>query len=204
MGWPGRPPGSSQGEAPWSPMVAWPLAGRDQPPCQAVERLGKQDGFLSEVKEYPVIVGVDIIGGQTADGGRLLGVEQDEEAGEPVFGLESVVVEEAPGLIPAGFGVEGAGGSVPAGGGEVQVGVLAAAGPADEVPGPAFLGGARAGHPGVQVALSAGGQGEAVRVKPVQERHRRGDVSLAVEAWCWVTGVARARWRSRRSTCQVA
>jgi hypothetical protein len=90
----------------------------DQVPCQVVDRLGEQDGLLAEVQEYPVIVGVDVVEGQAADGCRVLGVEQDEEAGEPVFGLEGLVVQEAPGLVPAGFGVEGAGGAVPAGGGK--------------------------------------------------------------------------------------
>jgi hypothetical protein len=50
------------------------LAGGDQVPCQVVERLGEQDGLLTEVKEYPVIVGVNVVEGQAADGGRRTGL----------------------------------------------------------------------------------------------------------------------------------
>jgi hypothetical protein len=39
------------------------LAGSDQAPGQALKRRGKQDRLLAEVKQYPVIAGVDIIEG---------------------------------------------------------------------------------------------------------------------------------------------
>jgi hypothetical protein len=113
-------------------------------------------------------------------------------------------VEEPPGLVPAGLSIEGAGRAVPSGGGEVHAGVLAAPGSAHEVPGRALAGGARGGHPGVQVALSAGGQGEAACGQPVQERDGGGDVVPG--GVCLVVGgrVPRSRCRSRRSTCQAA
>ncbi|MFL6054730.1 MAG: hypothetical protein ACJ72W_17680 [Actinoallomurus sp.] len=42
---------------------------------------------------YLVAAGVDVVEGEPADGGGLLGVEQDEQAGDPVIGFEGVVVQ---------------------------------------------------------------------------------------------------------------
>jgi hypothetical protein len=68
-------------------------AGGDQAPCQAVERLRELDRLPAEAQEHPTVVGVDLGEGQAADGGELLGVEQDEEAGEPVAGIEGIVID---------------------------------------------------------------------------------------------------------------
>ncbi len=120
--------------------------------------------------------GLDVAESEAADGGGLLGVEQDEQPGDPVLGLEGVVMQQVPGLRPASFGIDDAGGARPPGGGKVQAGQLLVAGPADEVPGRAALAGARRGRPLVEVALRAGGQREPACGQPVQERHGGSDV----------------------------
>jgi hypothetical protein len=94
IGWPGRPPGSSHGEVPWSPVVAWPWRVEDE----TGERFGEYDGFPAEPEGYVATAGLDVTKGKAADGGGLLGVEQDEQSGDPVLGLDGVVVQQLPGL----------------------------------------------------------------------------------------------------------
>src|ERR1039457_6242793 len=107
-----------------------------------------------------------MVEGESADGGRTLCVEQDEEPGDAVFGLDCGVVEQALGLVPACLGVDGPGRAAPFRGREFQGGELLRPGPADEVPGLAAVGGAWAGHPALQVSLSAGREGEAAGGEP--------------------------------------
>ena len=59
--------------------------------------------------------GLDVAESEAADGGGLLGVEQDEQPGDPVLGLEGAVMQQAPGLCPASFGIDcrDAGGAAP-------------------------------------------------------------------------------------------
>ena len=113
----------------------------------------------------------DLADGHAADRCRSLGVEEDEQAGEPVFGLEVAVVQEPPRDVPAVLVIEEPRGSVPSGGrGEVAGGELAAAGPADEPAGFLAVDSSLAGEPTVEVGLLAAVQGEVVRVEQVKER----------------------------------
>src|SRR5947209_1358276 len=70
------------------------------------------------------VIGVDVAQGEAADGRGPLGVEQDEEPGDAVFGVKGCVVEQPAGLFPAGLGVDDAGRAAPPGGWEVQAGQL--------------------------------------------------------------------------------
>ncbi len=90
---PGRGPGVADGG------VALPDGG--DLPCQRVERLGQDDGFAAQAQPYLVAVVLDVAEGEAADGRRPLGVEKDEQPGEPVFGVEGVVADQAAGLFPA-------------------------------------------------------------------------------------------------------
>ena len=102
----------------------------DQVPCPAVERHGEQDGLPAEAHERLAVAGVGLVEGQAADGGRLLGIDQDEAAREPVARIEGLIVEEAAGLVPAAPVSRAR--AVPPGGGKIQAGLLAVAGPPDE------------------------------------------------------------------------
>jgi hypothetical protein len=171
---------ASAGQQPWGGALVSgggvALAGGNQVKYETGERFGEYDRFPAEPEGYFVTAGLDVTEGQAADGGGLLGVEQDEQSGDPVLGLDGVVVQQLPGLCPASFGVDDAGGPCPPGGREVQAGQLLVLGPADEVAGGAALAGARTGQPLVKVGLRAGGQGEIAGGQPVQERYGGSDV----------------------------
>src|SRR5260370_5390595 len=106
-----------------------------------------------------------------------MGVEENEQASDPVFGFDGVVVEQPAGLLPAGFGVDDAGRAVPPGGGEVQAGQLLFPGPADKVPGFAAAGGLAAGYPGIPGALACRRQSEIAGGEPVEQCDRSPDVA---------------------------
>src|SRR6266702_3802997 len=131
--------GASAGQQPWGGALVSgsgvALAGGGQVKDETGERFGEYDGFPAEPQVYFTAAGLDVTEGKAADGGGLLGVEQDEQSGDPVLGLEGAVVQQLPGLCPAPFGVDDAGGACPPGGREAQAGQLLVAGPADEVPG---------------------------------------------------------------------
>jgi hypothetical protein len=61
-------------------------ASGDQVQDEGGEWFGEHDGFTAESQVYLVAAGVDMIEGEPADCGGLLGVEQDEQAGDPVVG----------------------------------------------------------------------------------------------------------------------
>jgi len=110
----------------------------------------------AQAKPHLVVVADDVIGGEGDDPGQGLGVEHDQRAGDPVGGVEGVVVDEASGEVPTVFGVDRWGGLALAGAGKVQVGgqVAVAMCPGEEgAPGPAD--GSRAGEPAVEVVLAA-------------------------------------------------
>ncbi len=115
---------------------------------------------------------------EAADRGGSLGIEEKEQAGDSVLGLDGVVVEQAAGVAPPGLGVDDAGRAVPPGGGEVEAGQLLPPCPADEVPGLAAVGRVVAGQPGVEVALPGGGEPEAAAGEPVQQRDGGPEVPL--------------------------
>jgi hypothetical protein len=58
---------------------------------------------------------------EAADGRWPLGVEQDEQPGDAIFGFDGVVVQQPAGLVPACFGVDDARRAVPFDGQIVQV-----------------------------------------------------------------------------------
>ena len=106
--------GASAGQQPWGGALVSgggvALAGGDQVKDETGERFGEYDRFPAEPQAYFVAAGLDVTEGKAADGGGLLGVEQDEQPGDPVLGLEGAVVQQLPGLFPAPFGVDDAGG----------------------------------------------------------------------------------------------
>ena len=115
IGRPGCPPGNSQGEVPWSPMVAWPWRVATRWRTRAASGFGQDDGFAAEAEPTCLPSVVDVVEGESADRGGPLGVEQDEQAGDAVVGVERVVVQQPAGLLPAGLVVDDAGRAVPIG-----------------------------------------------------------------------------------------
>ena len=119
-----------------------------------------------------MVVGVDVVDGHSADRCGPLGVEQDEQAGDPVFGLEGVVVQEPAGVFPPGFGVDGLLRAGPFDRGQLEGGQFLGLGPADEVPELASEFGSFTGQPAVELALASGVQGEAAGGEPVEQPQR--------------------------------
>jgi hypothetical protein len=70
---------------------------------QAVEGLGQGDRGGSEGDGDRGAVVADVVGRQLGDRGDVLGVEQEQEAGDPVLDRERVVVEEPACVVPAFF-----------------------------------------------------------------------------------------------------
>jgi hypothetical protein len=171
---------------------------------QDVEGLGEDDGLTAEPDTDLASGVLDVAEGEPADRRGLLGVEEDEQAGEAVFGLEAVVAEQPAGACPAGLGVDDAGGATLSGGSEVQAGQLVPAGPADEVAGVGAVAGLCAGQPVLQVALTGGGQCEVAGGEPVEQ----GDAGLGVALGAQGQAVGGERpvrrRRGRRMTCQMA
>ncbi len=152
--------------------------------------LGQGDGRRSEADVDRGAVDGDLVGGQPADPGDRLGIEQDEKTREAVPAADGVVVKQAAGGFPAAVLVEDLGGAVPAGGGEGQRGEPLAGAPSDEVSGVVAVGGLPAGQPSFEVGLAAG---------------RKGQVLWCTTAYCWiVVAWPPVRRRSRRSRCQTA
>ena len=121
------------------------------------EWLGQHDGLVAEPEPDVLAVFADVVDGEAADRGGSLGVEEKEQAGGPVLGLDGVVVEQAAGVaLPASVSMMPVGRShrVAAKSRPPQ---LLPPGPADKVPGLAAVGGVVAGQPGVEVALPDGG-----------------------------------------------
>ena len=150
----------------------------DEAGDQAGEQLGQCHGFAAEPKAHFAVGGLDMLEGEAADRGGGLCVEEHEQAGDPVDGIDGMVVQQAPGLCPAGLGVDGTGWAVPSGCGEVQAGQLVSSGPAHEVPGFAAVAGLVAGQPGVEVRLPGVGQGAAACFEPVEQGDGVPDVAF--------------------------
>ena len=85
---------------------------------------GRERPGTAQAEAYLVVIGLDVVDRQPADGGWLLGVEQHEQSGEAVLGREGIVVEQPSGLFPAVLGVEDTGRPIPSRGREVQAGQL--------------------------------------------------------------------------------
>ena len=144
-------------------MPAWPCRVATRSRVEGRQRFGQHHGYgpepqrdrgLSASMSMSSMVRRLIVGGS-------LGVEQHEQSGDAVLGVEGVVVQQPSGLVPAVVVVQRAGRAGPSGGGELQVGAdLLRDRPADEVAGLGPVADVAAGQPGVEVALTAGGQGE--------------------------------------------
>ncbi|MEV0746620.1 hypothetical protein OG345_03115 [Streptomyces sp. NBC_01220] len=111
-----------------------------------------------------------VVDGEPGDRCGPLGIEEQQQAGEAVFGLEGVVVEQASGGGPAGFLVHRRGRAVPSLGREAEIaGELLGQGPAHEVACLLAKADVVAGHPAFEVALATGGKGSILALEPVQE-----------------------------------
>jgi len=64
----------------------------------------KHEGFAAQTQPHFVVAALDVVEGEAADRGRPLGVEQHEQAGDTVLGLEGVVVQQPAGLFPPCLG----------------------------------------------------------------------------------------------------
>ena len=97
--------GSSAGEQPTGgSLVAEAgvaVAGSDEFADERGEGFGQHDGFAAESEHHPVFVGVDVVEGEPADRGGPLGVEQDEQSGDPVVGFRCRVRAAAGGPAPS-------------------------------------------------------------------------------------------------------
>jgi hypothetical protein len=138
---------------------------------------------MAQARPHVAVAGLDVVEGEAADCRRPLGVEQDEQSGETVLGFDGFVVQQPAGLLPAALGVDDAGGAGPFDRGEVQAGQLLLVGPANEVPGPAAVGGVPVGEPAVEVCLPAGGQGEVGGGQPVEQGGGAADVLADPTSW---------------------
>ena len=110
---------------------------------------------------------------------ELLAVEQQQRSGDPVGGLDGVVVQESGDLRPAFVAAGGrrSGGAAQCGDVEA-VGVTAGGGPVQEVP--HLIARRPAREVGVDVALPDVGQGGPVIAEPAQQVDGGGDVDVSV------------------------
>lgn len=166
---------------------------------------GKLDGDGAETATDACVCLLDVVAGEPGDRSGPLGIEEQQQAGEAVFGLERVVVQQTSGGGPAGLIVHRLGGAVPSLGRKGEIaGDLLGQGPAHEVACLLAKTGVVAGRPTFEVGLSAGGKGQFQAVEPVQEVDARPQV-LPCDLELVVRGsLPRLRRRSRRRRCQVA
>ena len=157
----------------------WPAAVRE-PGHEGVQRGGQDDRAAAQAQESAAVLVQDVLGGQGRDDTELLGVEQDEEPGNPVGGRVGAVVEEPSRVCPSAVLVERPGRSGPARGRGCEAGGVAAGDcPADEVRRPDKVGGGP-GQPLVKFGLGAGSQGQPACGEPVQERRGGGNLVVHV------------------------
>jgi len=90
-----------------------PAAGRE-PGDEVVQRGRQDDRAVAEAEEGAAVLVQDVPGGQGGDDAELLGVEQDEEAGDPVGGRVCLLVEESSPVCPPAVLVERPGRAGPA------------------------------------------------------------------------------------------
>jgi hypothetical protein len=87
---------------------------------QAVQGFGENDRGRAQHDLHPVAVVVDVVAGEFDDVGDALGVEQQEQPGDPVAGRQGVVVQEPACVGPAFLPVVRAAGAFPPDGTEGQ------------------------------------------------------------------------------------
>jgi hypothetical protein len=145
-------------------------AGGDQLQDEAGQRLGEHHRLAAQPQaDRTVVAGVDVVEGEAADRRWPLSVEEHQQPGDAVLGLEGVVVQQPAGLLPAGLGVDDARGAAPPGGGEVQAGQLLSVCPADEVP-------------DLEAPVGAGGGGGVVAGSEPPLSSRNGGYSSVISA----------------------
>jgi hypothetical protein len=81
---------------------------------QGVQRGGQQDGPAAQAQERAAVLMQDMLSRQGCDDTELLGVEQDEEPGDPVGDRAGVVVQEPARVCPPAVLVKRPGGAGPA------------------------------------------------------------------------------------------
>src|SRR5271166_4060786 len=121
--------------------------------------------------------------GEGGDGAQLLGVEQEQQAGDTIGGRNCGVVEQFSCIFPAFLAVKGGGGSGPTDGaiGE-PVGVSVLDGPADEVAGLHLVAHVGAGDPAFEIGLTAAGQCQVLAGEPVEEAGCSSGVAADVQS----------------------
>ena len=120
-GRPGCPPGNSQGEGPGGDGGV-PVLAVQELPGEAGDGFGQGNRCRAEADLHRRAAGGDMTGGQAGDPGDGLSVEQDEGPGEPVPGVDRVVVQQAAGRVPAGLVVQRPDRAVPPDGGDGYAG----------------------------------------------------------------------------------
>ncbi|MEU1296268.1 hypothetical protein ABZ439_28030 [Streptomyces sp. NPDC005840] len=111
-----------------------------------------------------------MVDGEPGDLRRPLGIEKQQQAGEAVFVLEGVVVQQTAGGGPAGLVVHRLGRAVPSDGREAEIASnLLGENPAHEVACLPAVTDVVAGHPAFKIGLTAGRQDQAQGLDPVEE-----------------------------------
>lgn len=75
------------------------FAARRDGPGKRGDRFGQLDGHAAEAEPDGSLADLDLADGHPADRCRPLGVEEHEQAGEAVFRLERLVVQEPAGGV---------------------------------------------------------------------------------------------------------
>jgi hypothetical protein len=87
-------------------------SGGDQVAGEGGQGPGRHDGDGPEAELDRVVACVDVVDDESADRRGSLGVEQDQQSGDAVVGVEGVVVQQLFGLVPAPGPVGGPGRSI--------------------------------------------------------------------------------------------
>ena len=130
-------------------------SGIDELAQEIVERCGDEDRFSAQPQPHLLVGHLDVVDAEFADGRGGLGVEQHQQTGDTVAGVDGVIVQQPTGLVPAGLGVDDAARTAPSVGGMIELRQFVSTGPAHEVAAvlPKRL---CAGQSGVEVALARG------------------------------------------------
>jgi hypothetical protein len=145
---------------------------------EGAERFRDWHLVLSETDEHLAVPVGDLVGGHGGYPGLLLAEQQHQGAGDPVGGVEVVVVEQPGQLCPALVGVGGrAAAALRAG--DLEGGAVACfSGPREEVTHVAGAG--SGGEPVLDIGVAAVGQRSATPGQPGQELGRGFDLQSGV------------------------
>ncbi len=149
------------------------MASGDKLEHQTGKRFGENYGPGTKAELGLLVAGFHVAEGEAANGRRPLCVKQYEQPGNAVLSADGIVAQQPTGLVPAPFCVESPAGTCPARSRQIQVSELLVGRPAYEVADVAPPGSPTGGEPGIEVALVARRQVEAVARKPIEQRGRR-------------------------------